>query len=338
MTTPQYLDVGLADEGVSIELPTKGANLDAVHIFDIPSIHAVNTALASHRPLLVRGEPGVGKSQLARAAAKVLKRVFLPYAVDIQTESQDLLWRFDAVSRLAEAQVAGAFSLCAGEHPQHLLQKHRETMRGDMAVTRFLHPGPLWWAFDWENAKVQAERARGTIPSYDADADPANGCVLLIDEIDKAETDVPNGLLEALGAGQFTPFGQTDTVCAGKPLPLVVITTNEERTLPDAFLRRCMVLNMELPRDGNALKQLLVNRGARHFPQVAPDVLNEAACQLWKDRETADQQSIHPLPGQAEYMDLLRALHNLRPENCDEQLKLLNQISEFALRKHKKSS
>ncbi len=337
MSAPDFLDVNLADdEDKSVELLTAAGHLRAVHIFDVPSIHAVNAALASGRPLLLRGEPGVGKSQLAHAAAKVLKRPFLSYAVDIQTESQDLLWRFDSVSRLAEAQVAGAFASCSGEHLPNVLQKHREAMRTEMAIKRFIHPGPLWWAFDWENAKGQAERARGSVP-FDEDDTPANGCVLLIDEIDKAETDVPNGLLEALGAGQFTPFGRTEPITVGEKLPLVIITTNEERALPDAFLRRCMVLNMELPRDKQTLTDLLVKRGAKHFPEIKDDVLRAAAKQLWEDRDNARQQGLHPLPGQAEYMDLLRALHNLRPGNPAEQNELLSQISEFALRKHRKN-
>jgi MoxR-like ATPase len=339
MSVPLFLDVTLADnEDEAIELHTAAGHLRAVHIFDAPSIHAVNAALASGRPLLLRGEPGVGKSQLAHAAAKVLRRPFLSYAVDIQTESQDLLWRFDSVSRLAEAQVAGAFASCSGEHLPNVLQKHREAMRVEMAIKHFMHPGPLWWAFDWENAEGQAERARGNVPSYDEDAAPANGCVLLIDEIDKAETDVPNGLLEALGAGQFTPFGRIEPVFVGEIPPLVIITTNEERALPDAFLRRCMVLNMELPRDEEGLTTLLIKRGAKHFPEVHQDVLKEAAKQLWDDREVTRQEGLHPLPGQAEYMDLLRALHNRYPGDTEQQDKLLNQISAFALRKHRKST
>jgi MoxR-like ATPase len=211
-------------------------------------------------------------------------------------------------------------------------------MRAEMVITRFLHPGPLWWAFDWVNAKAQSERARGTIPSHDEDANPTNGCVLLIDEIDKAETDVPNGLLEALGAGQFTPFGKTEPVCVGEIPPLVVITTNEERALPDAFLRRCMVLNLDLPRDEGTLTALLVKRGAKHFSDVSDNVLHAAAKQLWDDREASRQQGLHPLPGQAEYMDLLRALHNRHPREPEQQNELLNQISGFALRKHRRSN
>ena len=95
-----------------------------------------------------------------------------------------------------------------------------------------------------------------------------NGCVVLIDEIDKAESDVPNGLLEALGSGRFTPLGQTEAVeVRGEP-PLVVITTNEERVLPNAFLRRCLVLELKLPRDDPGLIEHLIGAGGGPFSEV----------------------------------------------------------------------
>ena len=95
----------------------------------------------------------------------------------------------------------------------------------------------------------------------EGDADPANGCVVLIDEIDKAETDVPNGLLEALGNGEFTPPGRTQPVNAVIEPPLVIVTTNEERELPGAFRRRCLVLHLELPKTRKELGSFLTDRG-----------------------------------------------------------------------------
>lgn len=331
MSTSSYLDIALAENETSINLTAVSANFEAVHIFDGQSIYAINAALASGRPLLVRGEPGVGKSQLAHAAARQLGRVFLQCVVDIQTEAEDLLWRFNSVRRLAEAQIAGAFARWLADE----FEKSLREWEAKLALSRFIHPGPLWWAFDWKDAKAQAIEAQSSIPSVESYADPARGVVLLIDEIDKAEADVPNGLLEALGAGQFKPSGRVSPVKSQHPHPLVVITTNEERALPNAFIRRCLVLNMELPQDEKELIRLLVKRGARHFPEIDVDVLKSAAGQLALDRRSAIEQGLRPLPGQAEYMDLLRALQNLCPGNTKKQQKLLKNISHFALKKLK---
>jgi MoxR-like ATPase len=324
-----FLDPGLATGEESIEIASGVANLKAIHIFDQPSIHAVNAALASGRPLLVRGEPGIGKSQLALAVAKKLKRVFLSYAVDIQTEAKDLLWHFDSVERLAKAQVAGALHRKA----PGVTRCRPRTLRTELAVAKFLHPGVLWWAFDWDSALRQTRLAGSRIPSHKQGA-PENGCVILIDEIDKAETDVPNGLLEALGAGQFMPVGHPAPVCAKPPFPLVIITTNEERALPDAFLRRCMVLNLELPKGRKARLDFLVERGGKHFPEIDSSILGQAAAMLLDDREAAQRKALRPLPGQAEYLDILRALHTLRPGQPQQQADLLGAIAGFALRKH----
>ncbi len=207
--------------GLRADLEPHGAIADQVHLFDEREVRALNAALAAGRPLLVRGEPGIGKSQLARAAAKMLKRTFIQQVVDSQTESRDLLWRLDSLGRLAEAQLAGA-----------LRDKSVEDARADFAIEKFVVPGPLWWGFDWPSAERQAAasaraRVRTDVPERGAEADPDNGSVVLIDEIDKAEAEVPNGLLEALGSGRIAPPG-CGVVNAKEPAPLVVITTNEE--------------------------------------------------------------------------------------------------------------
>jgi MoxR-like ATPase len=146
------------------------------------------------RPLLVRGEPGVGKTQLAEAAAAVLERAFYPFVVDSRTESRDLLWNFDAVLRLADAQLYAT------------LEKNKERLEKELDVRNFVEPGPPWWAFDWESAQHASRRGSTPLRNYQNDAYKDNGWVVLIDEIDKAESDVPNGLLEALESVQFTPI------------------------------------------------------------------------------------------------------------------------------------
>ncbi len=204
-----FLDI--ADNEV-IELAATGDMPEAVHQFESRQIRAVNAALAARRPLLVRGEPGIGKSQLARAAAKGLGRAFVPHTVDARTESRDLLWHFDAVARLAEAQLLGALGRAADLASPNPAPSSAEkgdqpapNLRDRLAIACFLHPRALWWAFDWNDALNRAKAIGISAPPQPDGGDPANGCLVLIDEIDKAEADVPNGLLEALGAGSFHP-------------------------------------------------------------------------------------------------------------------------------------
>lgn len=109
---------------------------------------------------------------------------------------------------------------------------------------------------------------------------------MLIDEIDKADTSVPNGLLECLGQGQFACPGGATVSASTEPPPLVVVTTNEERALPDPFLRRCLVLHLGWPTEPAELIEKLIARGRAHFPEHTEEVLAEAARMLAKDRET----------------------------------------------------
>ena len=314
--------------GTFVELAPQGGIADHAHVFDQESIDAVNAAVAARRPLLVRGEPGVGKSQLARAVARKLDRALLVHVVDIRTEARDLLWEFDAVARLAEAQISGALGEQEGD------------MRKRLATERFLKPGPLWWAFAWKSASDQAKTARceppplveGDVPMT-KDGVPKNGTVVLVDEIDKAETDVPNGLLEALGAGSFVPFGKTERVSVGSIPPLVIITSNRERALPDAFVRRCLVLHMKLPDLPNLLTTLQ-ERGHRHFPGMDPRVLGAAAQQLAIDRDAAAKARHSPKPGQAEYLDMLRALHELYEDDAEAQIKAIESTKPYIFEKH----
>lgn len=175
---------------------------------------------------------------------------------------------------------------------------------------------------------------------------PAQGSVLLIDEIDKADVDLPNGLLETLGNGAFTVPYRDEPVCVQKETekPLVIITTNEERELPDAFVRRCLVLHLYLPDEDpknrerteadrqQQLIKYLMTRGQDHFSALDDEVREAAARQLWADRDAARRQGLTP-PGMAEYIDLLRALSTLG-KSTQEQLRLLEDIKEFVLKKH----
>lgn len=297
---------------------------ESVHVFDSAAIEALNAALAARRPLLVRGEPGTGKSQMARAAAAALGRAFLPFTIDARTEARDLLYTVDTVARLAEAQILG-----------HLSRDEALNVREHLAEKRYTTPGPLWWLFDWESAERQLEIAGGSRPWTPRGWQAEAGAVLLIDEIDKADPAVPNGLLEALGQGWFRIPGGGEVAAASEAVaPLVVVSTNEERALPDAFVRRCLVLQLAWPEDREELISALVARGRAHFgEELSEDVLRTAAEMLADDRAEIARRGVCP-PGGAEYLDLLRAVAVRWPGAMDEQMAALERIRTFALRKH----
>lgn len=287
---------------------TSPATSTIPHVLSPQEQAAVAAARLAGRPLLVRGEPGTGKTQLAEAAAQRLNRPLVSLTVNSTTSPTDLLWTFDAVQRLAEAQVAAAIT------------KDPQTLREQIQLQKFVKPGPLWWAFDWDSAAKQTGVEAPAVPTGWL---THHGVVILIDEIDKGETDVPNGLLEALGSRRFTPVGWPQPIqhSPASGQPLIVITTNEERALPDAFVRRCLVLQLELPtltarageeqrkQENQALSEFLVSRGQAHFGHVlAPEILQQAADLLVEDRRTALENQQRPFPGQAEYLDYLRIL------------------------------
>ncbi|MCP5273777.1 MAG: AAA family ATPase [Burkholderiales bacterium] len=322
---PEFLerisaDIAKLDAATQLNLPRYGSWPSTVHQFDEKSINVLKTALAACRPVLLRGEPGTGKSQLAHAAAVALNRLFVYEVVNAHTEGQDLLWKFDAVSRLAEAQ-----TIKAGEDKKILLD-----------TKRFISPGVLWWALDWDAAYAvyQSSQYQLSLPEKPTGWQQAESSVILIDEIDKANAELPNSLLEILGNNAIEiPWLKTTIGGKGSVPPLVIITTNEERELPAAFVRRCLVLNLDLPKDDQALIQLLDQRGQLHFGNLcSPNVRSQAAEQLIKDRKTAMEKGVTP-PGQAEYLDMLRALSVLGKTE-DEQVKLFDKINEFALRKY----
>ncbi len=274
---------------------------------------AINVALAARRPLLVRGEPGCGKSTLAPAVAKVAGWDFLSVTVTSRTRAQDLLWTFDAIRRLRDAQ-AGQGRV--GRHPtgarlvgtQRSGPERSSSPRlktggfGAAAIEnlrRYVRPGVFWWALAPENAAA----VHGGIPP----TGPRDRAVLLLDEIDKAEPDVPNDLLAPMGTLSFevTDLDGHTVRHERAYAPLIVVTTNEERDLPPAFVRRCVVLSLEFPTEDG-----LVDIGRRHFPGVDEDLLEQAATVTGTARKEALAASAQP-PGTAEYLDAVRAATGL---------------------------
>lgn len=333
---------------------------DPPHEFQTDDLRALWAAYAARRPLLLRGLPGTGKSQTARAIASHLGWAYVEQIINSNTELSDLHYSFDAIGRLGEAQILGAGAR------EHDIQ--------DLDTLNFLSPSAFWWAYDWVTAKQQFARCKtsaGRQPVEPKGWSRENGgIVLLLDEIDKAQPDLANGLLETLDdRRQFNvPYlsVKRELQAGEKPLHnpisadkgrdiLVIFTTNEERELPQAFLRRCFVhtLSMELStaldsdfelegldtgkftkeeieEQGYMQKRLtwLIKRGQLHFETaVDPNVYYLAAWLLWQDRGASSFYK----PGLAEYIDLLRALSKI--ENPDEQFARLKEISKFALQK-----
>jgi MoxR-like ATPase len=312
------------------------------HVFESRSLTALKAASAAGRPLLVVGEPGIGKSQLARALATVTGRAYEAYALDTRTEPEELCYRFDAVRRLAQAQLEAVVRMgrsATGTADERQGRSLREELRAELAVERFVEPGPLWRAFDWASADKQTEQA--DLGPHQPSGNPTLGTVLLLDEIDKADASVPNALLEALGEGRFRVPGSTKPVVMREPRPLVIATANEEDTLPDAFVRRCLVLHLALPEADSALVVWLMKRAVDHFGEHAPDeaLRRKAAERLVRDRGRARELQLS-LPGQAEYLDLLRALRDWdkgRTSGAPEfsAKALLEELAEFLFSKHR---
>ncbi|MGB1109120.1 MAG: AAA family ATPase [Gammaproteobacteria bacterium] len=296
-------EIDLMDKriGKSILLPQQGSWPQTQYLLGEDAANAIIAALATGRPLLVRGEPGVGKSQLARAAATILKRQFLVDVVQPDSEYTDLLWRIDHTQRLAEAQLA--------RHEQ-------KAARNVSDVSQFLGPGALWWALNPRGADAQQRNGVSNFrpfSGFDLSAAGENGVTLLIDEVDKADISLTNGLLEVLGNGGFAVPVLGKEVSAEGPPPLVVLTSNNTRELPPALLRRCVVLTLSLGKDEAAYLRRI---GATVYPDIDETVRELALTQIMADRRQCRDA---PKTGLAEYLDLLNALQTLQVAGDDPQ-------------------
>ncbi len=216
---------------------------------------AVNAAVTLQRPLLVKGEPGTGKTQLAREIAHALSAPFMEWGVKSTTKAQHGLYEYDAVARLRDAQL--------GE------EKSRE-------IGNYIVKGKLWECFE------SGERP-----------------VLLIDEIDKADIEFPNDLLRELDQMEFYVHETRQTIKANQR-PIILITSNNEKELPDAFLRRCFFHYIKFPDKETMQKIVDV-----HFPQIKKMLINEAMAVFFGLREI---QGLKKKPSTSELLDWLKLL------------------------------
>lgn len=309
--------------------------LDAAHLWSENEVLAIAQAWASRRPLLIRGEAGCGKSQLAKALSQALQVPLLTEVIHPRFEATDLLFKIDHVRRLADAQMLGALASRLKGPDQAPLDAAgvQKFTRAELPEGRYVQEGVLMQAFQTDDQSL-SDRS----PHWPR-------AVVLIDEIDKADSDLPNSLLGVLGSRSFKVPGREEALCCSEHAPLVLITTNEDRELPAAFVRRCAVLNIKPPSQEQEFIAWLIERARVHAPlarlnRPAPgdkqgdSLLAAAAKQVWADRQAAEQAG-YPSVGLAEYIDLLYALYNVSGGVPGKAWPWLNQLSAFALVKHR---
>ena len=224
---------------------------------------AVNAAITLQRPLLVKGEPGTGKTVLAEEIAKSLGKKLITWSIKSTTRAQQGLYEYDAVSRLRDSQLGDA-------------RVHD--------IANYIVKGKLWEAFEDESAPV-----------------------LLIDEIDKADIEFPNDLLQELDRMEFFVYETQETIKATNR-PIVIITSNNEKELPDAFLRRCFFHYIRFP-DAETMAEIV----AVHFPDIQKRLVSEALNLFYDMRDVG---GLKKKPSTSELLDWLKLLmaEDLPPE------------------------
>lgn len=229
---------------------------------------AVNASISLEKPLLIKGEPGTGKTELARQISESLGLKIIEWNIKSTTKAQQGLYEYDAVSRLRDSQLG---------------EKKIEN------IGNYIKKGKIWHSFE------SKERA-----------------VLLIDEIDKADIEFPNDLLQELDRMEFFVYETNETIKAAKR-PVVIITSNNEKELPDAFLRRCFFHYISFPDTSTMEKIVDV-----HYPKIKSKLVSESLKVFY---ELRDVPGIKKKPSTSELLDWLKLLMNedIKPEMLREK-------------------
>ena len=216
---------------------------------------AVNAAITLPRPLLIKGEPGTGKTMLAEEVARAINRPLIPWHIKSTTKAQQGLYEYDAVARLRDSQL--------GEERVH-------------DISNYIVRGKLWEAFEHDEQPV-----------------------ILIDEIDKADIEFPNDLLLELDRMEFHVY-ETQEVVKAEQRPIVIITSNNEKELPDAFLRRCFFHYIKFPD-----KETMAEIVGVHYPDLKKELLRESLETFFEVREVP---GLKKKPSTSELLDWIKLL------------------------------
>ena len=229
---------------------------------------AVNAAVTLERPLLIKGEPGTGKTVLAEEVSKALKMPLITWHIKSTTKAQQGLYEYDAITRLRDSQLGD--------------EKVKD-------IKNYIKQGKLWEAFESNERPI-----------------------LLIDEIDKADIEFPNDLLQELDRMEFFVYETNETIKAEKR-PVVIITSNNEKELPDAFLRRCFFHYISFP-DAETMEKIV----DVHYPKIKSKLVSESLKVFY---ELRDVPGIKKKPSTSELLDWLKLLMNedIKPEMLREK-------------------